>query len=151
MIVPFWLAYLLARRGIDSAFSHVVQQSKQERKDADGSGAMGLCLCREKDPGSLDPDPHAAPATPTPAVDSSFREFFSQGRQWRLGVATDAVGENRGQSHNGRSQPVGSSGGQSHLHHHHHHHHGRKYQQPAKSIDALVLETLALIRTLVDK
>ena len=128
MIVPFWLAYILARRGIHNlrpAVAHILSRDKDK---------MGMCLCREKDPTNRDVDSRNVPSgSPNvAAIDPSFREFYSQGRQWRLGV-----GEGRmPRTHNGRSLAQSTQ---------------HKKHQSGKSIDSLVLETLALIRTLVDK
>ena len=174
MIVPFWLAYIAARRGINNltAAAHTlcghnnnnnnhsgavcrivrvkdgdgcVCGTRDEHEGATDSGTMGMCLCREKHPSSADRDPGNAPSSSpnVAAVDPSFREFYSQGRQWRLGVGEGrreqfTVHTSRSHSHNGRS--LVTSG------------YTKKYgSQAGKSIDSLVLETLALIRTLVDK
>ena len=183
MIVPFWLAYIAARRGIDNitAVAHKFYTQQDEifsggneeailrGKDIDktapvrklnelltatdnGKGLggidtdkMGMCLCREKNPNNRDTDSRNAPSSSpnVAAIDPSFREFYSQGRQWRLGVGEGrreqfTVHTSRSHNHNGRSLATAA--------------HMKKHGgQAGKSIDSLVLETLSLIRTLVDK
>ena len=188
MIVPFWLAYIAARRGIHNltAVAHTLCGGSGHNHNHHHHGAictivrvknteailcssrdeqfaaqdehrtpvpdsdldrMGMCLCREKTPNNNrdNRDSGNAPSSSpnVAAVDPSFREFYSQGRQWRLGVGEGrreqfTVHTSRSHNHNGRS--LVTSG------------YTKKYgSQSGKSIDSLVLETLALIRTLVDK
>ncbi len=138
MIVPFWLAYILARQGFHKfrpTFANFLYNTKERR------GNMGTCLCRDKSQGGADYDSRNTPGSPSsvsgePPPRGSARDtvFTQGGRQWRLGIA-DSRGSH---SHNGRS----SSGSSSHKKH---------GSMASRSIDSLVLETLALIRTLVDK
>ena len=83
-----------------------------------------MCLCREKGPTNRDVDSRNVPSgSPNvAAVDPSFREFYSQGRQWRLGVSEGRMPH----THNGRPVRVVASA------------HNKKYAgQPGKSIDSL--------------
>ena len=173
MIVPFWLAFIAARRGIDNltAVAHKLYTQQDEFFSARNEGTivrgrdedqttpvrnpyelladsdkglnMGMCLCREKNPNNRDIDSRNAPSSSPNVAATSFREFYSQGRQWRLGVGEGrreqfTVHTSRSHNHNGRSLATTV--------------HMKKHGgQAGKSIDSLVLETLSLIRTLVDK
>ena len=183
MIVPFWLAYIAARRGINNltAVAHKLCTQQEDFFSGRNKGTilggrdkdqivpvrnldelltatgedkklsgrdidkMGMCLCREKNPNNREIDSRNAPSSSpnVAAIDPSFREFYSQGRQWRLGVGEGrreqfTVHTSRSHNHNGRSLAASA--------------HIKKHgAQAGKSIDSLVLETLALIRTLVDK
>ena len=138
MIVPFWLAYILARWGFYK-LRPTVASFLCNNKDRNSN--MGTCLCRDKSQGGADCDARNTPGSPSsvsgePPPRGSARDtvITQGGRQWRLGIA-DSRGSH---SHNGRT----SSGSSSHKKH---------GSMASRSIDSLVLETLALIRTLVDK
>ncbi len=157
MIVPFWLAYLLVRRiyrlqSVDLYRTLGLCESEQCR--------MGACACRQK-------------SSPPPASNhqgglghtSSDRQASGHGASSQAAISVTTVSSGNPSaitivtSHNnrrspGRTDPVQGSSQNAHCHEHPRscprHQHRSRQRNEQLIVDSLVLETLKLIRTLVD-
>ena len=160
MIIPFWLAYILVRRS-----TVVLPQPLLNVLTCCGH-SMGVCLCREKVPSSSSTGRGGA----TNGGVASNQGAVVPGRAGNQ--AALAADPQQGRTANGTGSDI-AGGGESDSNysnrsrrsdHHRHsdrpnrHSHGHnssgrrgRHRSNNPSIDSLALETLALIRTLVDK